>query len=204
MAFPRGPVRSKDSLNFSLVKEKIRINEQIRASELRVIDDIDGNLGIISLSEALRHAREKGLDLIEISPNAEPPIAKITDYGRFQYTSQKKEREAKAKAHVTETKNVQVKIGTGERDLELKAAKTSNWLKDGHRVKLDLFLPGRSKYMDPKFLEERMDRMLKLVTEDYRIAEGPAKSPKGLTVVVERSGKKAPTSTNINEGVKAE
>jgi len=172
------------------LKEKVRINEQIRVPELRVIDDTDGNLGVISLKEALERARAKGLDLIEISPNATPPIAKITDYGRFQYTSSKKESEAKAKAHITETKNVQVKIGTGERDLELKAKKASEWLKDGHRVKLDLFLPGRSKYMDPKFLEERMARMLKLVTEEYRIAEGPAKSPKGLTVVVERASKK--------------
>lgn len=180
--------------------EKVRINEQIRAPEIRVIDDTEGNLGVMAVRDALEKARAKGLDLIEISPNATPPIAKITDYGRFQYTSQKKEREARAKAHTTETKNVQVKIGTGERDLELKAKKTSEWLKDGHRVKLDLFLPGRAKYLDPKFLEERMKRMLNLVTEEYKIAEGPSKSPKGLTVVVERSGKKQSSVSSPQSG----
>jgi translation initiation factor IF-3 len=188
------------------VKEKVRINEQIKVPELRVIDDEEGNLGVMPTREAIDRARAKGLDLIEVSPTAIPPIAKITDYGRFQYTSQKKEREAKSKAHITETKNVQVKIGTGERDLELKAKKASEWLKDGHRVKLDLFLPGRSKYMDPKFLEERMDRMLKLVTEEFKVAEGPVKSPKGMTIVIERSGKviKKPTDPTPTPPSKAE
>ena len=179
------------------MKEKVRINDQIKAPELRVIDDADGNLGILPTAEALKRAQAKGLDLIEISPTAIPPVAKIMDYGRFQYVQQKKEREARAKAHITETKNIQVKIGTSERDLELKSKKASEWLREGHRVKLDLFLPGRSKYMDQKFLEERLDRMLRLVTENYRVAEMPQKSPKGLTVVIERSsGKKSPTYTS--------
>jgi translation initiation factor IF-3 len=91
--------------------------------------------------------------------------------------------------HITETKTIQVKIGTGEHDLELKAKKTSEWLGEGHRVKLDLFLPGRTKYMEPKFLEERLARILKLLTVEYRVAEAPQRSPKGLTVVIERSAK---------------
>ena len=148
----------------------------------------------MNTADAIKLAMEKGLDLIEISPNAVPPVAKITDYGRFQYTAQKKDRDARAKAHVTETKNVQIKIGTSERDLELKAKKASEWLRESHRVKLDLFLPGRTKYMEMKFLEERLDRILRLVTEEYKIAEEPKKSPKGLTIVIEKSsGKKKDT-----------
>lgn len=181
------------------MKEKVRINAQIKAPELRVIDDADGNLGVLPTHEAIKRAQEKGLDLIEISPLATPPVAKIMDYGRFQYVQQKKEREAKAKAHVTETKNIQVKIGTSERDLELKSKKASEWLKEGHRVKLDLFLPGRSKYMDPKFLEERLDRMLRLLSEDYKVAEKPQKSPKGLTIVIERQSGKKTTTTEKHE-----
>ena len=167
------------------MKEKTRINNQIKAPEVRVVDD-NGSLGNMTTANAIKLAQERGLDLIEISPNANPPVAKITDYGRFQYTTQKKDRDARAKAHVTETKNVQIKIGTSERDLELKAKKASEWLKEGHRVKLDLFLPGRTKYMEPKFLEERLDRILRLLTEEYKVAEEPKKSPKGLTVVIER------------------
>ncbi len=167
------------------MKEKTRINHQIKAPLVRVVDDA-GSLGTMTVTEAIKIALERGLDLIEISPNAEPPVAKITDYGRFQYITQKKDREARSKAHVTETKTVQIKIGTGERDLELKAKKSSEWLREGHRVKLDLFLPGRTKYMEMKFLEERLDRILRLVTEEYKIAEEAKKSPKGLTIVIER------------------
>ena len=169
------------------MKERIRINREIRATELRVVDEKEGNLGVLPTAEALRRAQEKGLDLIEISPNATPPIAKIMDYGRFQYVLQKKERDARAKAHVTETKTLQIKIGTSERDLDLKAKKSSEWLREGHRVKLNLFLPGRTKYMEQKFLEERMDRILRLISEEYKVSEPPQKSLKGLTIVIERS-----------------
>ena|SRR3989338_784752 len=177
--------------------EKVRINQQIRASELRVVDEAEGNLGVLPLAEALKRAEAKGLDLIEISPNAVPPVAKIMDYGKFHYIAQKKEKDARAKAHITETKTIQVKIGTSPRDLELKAKQASTWLKEGHRVKLNLFLPGRTKYMEPKFLEERLARILRLLTEEYKVSESPQKSPKGLTIVIERgTGKKQSSVTS--------
>lgn len=147
------------------------------------------NLGVLSRDEALRRAKEVGLDLIEISPNANPPVAKIIDYGKFYYELKKKAKIVQVKTHITETKTIQVKIGTGEHDLMLKAKRASEWLKQGDRIKLDLFLPGRSKYMEQGFLRERMERMLKLITEQYKIADPPKKSPKGMTVVIERAGK---------------
>lgn len=145
------------------------------------------NLGELSFKDALDKAREAGLDLIEISPKAVPPVAKIMDYGKFQYAENKKLKVAKAKAHTVEIKNIQVKVGTGEHDLELKAKKASEWLKEGNRIKIDLFLPGRTKYMDIKFLEERMARVLKLITEQYKIADPAKKSPKGLSIIIEKS-----------------
>ena len=164
----------------------VRINHQIKALELRVIGPEGENFGVITFKEALEKAVSLGLDLIEISPNATPPVAKIMDYGKFQYDENKKQRVAKAKAHVVEVRVIQVKVGTGEHDLALKAKKASEWLKEGDRVKVDLFLPGRTKYMDIKFLKERMDRVLKLITEDYKIAQEPKKSPKGLSAIIER------------------
>jgi len=145
------------------------------------------NLGVVTFKEALDKARESGLDLIEISPKAVPPVAKIMDYGKFQYAENKKLKVAKTKAHTVEVKNIQVKVGTGDHDLELKAKKASSWLKEGNRIKIDLFLPGRTKYMDIKFLEERMARVLKLITEEYKVADEVKKSPKGLSVVIEKS-----------------
>jgi len=169
---------------------KAKINHQIRAKELRVITDTGEVLGVLSLSEALVKAEALGLDLIEISPNAEPPVAKIMDYGKFQYQQSKKQKEAKARAHVTETKTLQVKIGTSEHDLELKAKNASKWLKEGHRVKIDLFLVGRSKYAEMGFKKERLDRILTLISEEYKPTGEPLKSPKGISVTLERASSK--------------
>jgi len=158
--------------------------------ELRVLDNEGQLLGVMDSAEALKIAEDRRLDLIEISPNAVPPVAKIMDYGKFQYDQKKRDRDAKAKSHVTETKNVQVKIGTSEHDLGLKARRVSEWLKEGHRVKIDLFLVGRAKYSDMAFKKERLDRILNLISEEYKIAEEAKRSPKGLTIVIERGKKK--------------
>lgn len=168
---------------------RIRINNQIRAPELRVVTDDGENLGVISFREAIEESLRRELDLIEISPNAVPPVAKIMDYGKFQYQQNKKQKEIKAKSHVTETKTVQIKVGTSEHDLELKAKNVSNWLREGHRVKIDLYLVGRTKYAEMSFKKERLERILNLITEDYKVASGPEKGPKGLTMTIERSGK---------------
>lgn len=164
----------------------IKINHKITAPQLRVIGPENENVGVISLQEALKMAQESGLDLIEISPAAVPPVAKIMDFGKYQYDLNKKTKAAKAKSHNIEVKSLQIKIGTGDHDLELKAKKASEWLKEGHRIKLDLYLVGRSKYMDMNFLKERLQRILKLITVEYRIAEEPKKGPKGLTSIIEK------------------
>lgn len=144
------------------------------------------NLGVLTLEAALKKTEELELDLIEISPNATPPVAKIADFGRYLYEENKKSKLAK-KSHSVEVKTVQVKLGTGDHDLALKAKKTSEWLSEGNRVKVDLFLPGRAKYLDEKFLGERIERMLKFVSVDYKIADPVKKSLKGLTVIIERA-----------------
>lgn len=163
-----------------------RINQQIRERELRVIGPKGENLGIITLEEALKKAEGFDLDLIEISPNAIPPVAKIANIGRFLYEENKKSKQSK-RAHSAEVKTIQVKVATGNHDLELKAKKTSEWLAEGHRVRVNLFLPGRAKYMDEKFLSERLERLLKFVSVDYKVADSVKKSPKGLTIIIERA-----------------
>jgi len=159
---------------------------QIKANELRVIGSKGENLGILTLEEALKKTEALGLDLIEISSNTTPPVVKIANFGRYLYEENKKSKQGK-KSHSTEVKTVQVKLGTGDHDLALKAKKTSEWLTDGDRVKVNLFLPGRAKYLDEKFLRERIERMLKFVSVDYKIADPAKKSPKGMTVIIERA-----------------
>lgn len=165
----------------------VRINHQIRAKELRIIGPKGENLGVMSVSDALKVAQEATLDLIEISPNAVPAVAKIADYGKFQYDENKKQKHAKAHAKVVEVKSLQVKIGTGEHDLIMKAKKASEWLGEGHRIKLDLFLLGRTKFLDENFLRERMERLLKLITVDFRISDPAKKSPKGMSITIEKA-----------------
>lgn len=165
----------------------VRINHQIRAAQLRVIGTDGENLGVLSFSDALKAAHAAGMDLIEISPMANPPVAKIMDYGKFQYGENKKQKQAKANSKVVEVKSLQVKIGTGEHDLVLKAKKASEWLAEGNRLRMNLFLPGRTKYLDEKFLKERLDRLLKLITVDFKIADPASKGPKGMTILIEKA-----------------
>ena len=172
---------------------KERINNQIRALELRVILEEGENLGVISTKEALAKAQELGLDLIEVSPNALPPVAKIMDYGKYQYLEAKKAKKIKAGAKTSETKSIQVKIGTGDHDLELKARTASKWLAEGHRIKVELYLSGRTKYMEEKFLRERLDRVLKLITENYKISDPAKRGPKGLALTIEKDNAKKAT-----------
>jgi translation initiation factor IF-3 len=178
-------------------KERVRMNEGIRAKEVRVIGPEGENFGVLPIAEAMAKAKELALDLIEISPNAVPPVAKITDYGKYKYELKKKDKEIKSKSKkVAETKEAQVKIGTSENDMNIKAKKISEWLQEGHRVKIDLFLWGRYKYMEFNFLKERLERFLAIIPESYKIADEIKKSPKGLSVAIERdASKKAPSKT---------
>jgi translation initiation factor IF-3 len=161
------------------LSETYRINNQIRVREVRVVDEEGKNLGVFPVEEAIQMAKDQDVDLIEVSARAVPPIAKLMEYGKFLYIEKKKAKEHKGSA-TTETKSLQVKIGTGEHDLELKAKKATQFLQDGHRIKIDLFLPGRAKYLKKEFLEERLKRLLDLIGEEY----------KGLSVVIERGKKK--------------
>ncbi len=184
---------------------KTRINHAIRATELRVVGPEGENLGLLSITDALKAAESFNLDLIEISPKAKPPVAKIMDFGKFRYQAGRKASEMKAKSHVTETKSVQVKIGTGDHDQQLKARRAAEWLEEGHRVKVDLFLWGRYKYMEESFLKERLNRFLKIIPTEYKVADEIKRSPKGFTITLERiPGSKGTYTAKVPNKVKAE
>ena len=142
---------------------------------------------MLTLSQALGAAEQAGYDLIEISPLAVPPVAKIADLGKFQYTENKKKKSAKAKSHKIEIKTVQITIGTGEHDLALKAKRASEWLTEGQRIKIDLFLKGREKYLAAPFLKGRLERLLKFISTDYKITEPTRKSMKGFSMMIEKN-----------------
>ncbi len=160
-----------------------RANEEIKTKKVRVIDPDGENIGVKPTEEARELAREHDLDLVEVAPKASPPVAKIIDFGKYKYEQQKKQKASKSKQ--VETKTVQVKIGTSEHDLELKANRASDWLDEGHRVKLELYLRGRAKSLGRDFHRERLDRFLKFLSTDYKITQEPEKGPKGLNMMLE-------------------
>ena len=165
---------------------RININYYIKAPQLRVIDQDGNNIGIISNEEAQKMARDAELDLIEISASAVPPIAKIMDYGKFQYDENKKQKASKATVKSVEIKSIQVKIGTGDNDLSMKAKRASEWLDEGHQVKAELFVSGRSKFLPEEFLNTRLQKFLNLISIDYKVAVAMKRGPKGPVIVIEK------------------
>ncbi len=125
--------------------QEYRVNRQIRAREVRLIDENGQQIGIVPLSEALSMAEEKGLDLVEIAPQAKPPVCKIMDYGKFKYELKKKEREArkKQKEHQIEVKDIRMKVRIDEHDLKVKLGHMREFLEDGDKVRVRIRFRGR-------------------------------------------------------------
>jgi len=139
---------------------------------------------LLSLQKALEAAQEVGLDLVEISPTANPPVAKIMDSGKYFYEQEKKSRQATKKRKEVEIKSIRIGIGTGIHDLELKAKQSTEFLKTGNKIKIDLALRGREKYLDRKFLEERIRRFLSIIPHQFT-EEPIKKGPRGLNLIIE-------------------
>src|ERR1700751_3378530 len=124
-------------------KRFIRTNERIRAREIRVIDDEGKQIGILPPYEALKMARERNLDLVEISPTANPPVCRIMDYGKFLYQQEKKEREAKKHQKTITVKEVKYRINVDDHDYETKKNHVLRFLDEGDKVKATIFFRGR-------------------------------------------------------------
>jgi len=137
MEFWRKPIDKRSAKQF------IRINERIRAREVRVIDDAGEQLGIMPPFEALKIARERGLDLVEVSPNAVPPVCRIQDYGKFLYEKDKSERAARKKQKVIVVKEVKFSVTVDEHDYQKKKNQAVRFLSEGDKVKASLRFKGR-------------------------------------------------------------
>jgi translation initiation factor IF-3 len=120
-----------------------RINERIRAPEIRLIGADGENVGVVTPERALTMAEEAGLDLVEISPNATPPVCKIMDFGKFKYETQKKEAEARKKQKIIEIKEVKFRPGTDTHDYDVKMRSVQKFLENGDKVKITLRFRGR-------------------------------------------------------------
>src|SRR5437762_8825459 len=140
------------------------MNDRIRAREVRVIDNEGNQLGVMAPFEALKIARERGLDLVEISPNANPPVCKIQDYGKFLYEKEKQERAAKKHQKVITVKEVKFRINVDEHDYQTKKNHVLRFLNDGDKVKATIFFRGR-EMTRTGLGREILDRLIKDVDE---------------------------------------
>ena len=130
---PRGPER----------RELPLLNERIRDREVRLIDEEGGQLGIVPTREALNIAKEKGLDLFVVQPDATPPVAKIMDYGRFKFDQDKRTREAKKKHHIVDVKEIKMRYKIEDHDYQVKLKNAHKFLNDGDKIKVLIQLRGR-------------------------------------------------------------
>ena len=140
---PCKPLEATIALDKRSAKSFIRTNERIRAREIRVIDENGEQLGILVPFEALKLARERGLDLVEISPNAVPPVCRIQDYGKFLYEKDKSDRAARKKQKVIVIKEVKFSVNVDEHDYQTKKNQAVRFLSDGDKVKASLRFKGR-------------------------------------------------------------
>ncbi len=120
-----------------------RINDRIRSNEIRLIGADGENVGVVTPARAMQMAEEAGLDLVEISPNAEPPVCKIMDFGKFKYEQQKREAEARKKQHIIEIKEIKFRPGTDTHDYDVKMRSVMKFLEEGDKVKVTLRFRGR-------------------------------------------------------------
>lgn len=134
-------------INFFLevfyIKQELPINEQIRAKEVQVIDDSGEKRGVMSLNEALDLAFDKKLDLVLVAPNAEPPVCKIMNYGKYKFEQSKKEKEAKKKQKTFELKEIRITPNIEQHDFEFKVKNARKFLEDGNKVKITVRFRGR-------------------------------------------------------------
>ncbi|MBQ3122569.1 MAG: translation initiation factor IF-3, partial [Firmicutes bacterium] len=148
----------------STISKETLINEEIRDKELRVIDTDGTMLGIMSRDEALALATERKLDLVNISPNANPPVCKILDYGKYRYELQKREKEAKKKQKTMEVKEIRLSTFIEEHDIEVKAKTAIKFLKAGDKVKVSLRFRGRERDYVAKG-QDVMNKFAEVVSE---------------------------------------
>ncbi len=120
-----------------------RVNEQIRVPKIRLIDENGEMIGVVTPSEGMRRAEEAGLDLVEVSPNAEPPVCKILDYGKYKYEMQKKANEARKKQKTVDVKEIKIRPGIEEHDYGVKLRNAQRFLEEGDKVKVTLRFRGR-------------------------------------------------------------
>lgn len=171
-------------------KYRWRVNKHIRAPKVRVIDTDDKQIGVLSIQEALKKAKDEELDLVEVAPNAKPPVCKIVDFGKFKYREERKERKQKKKAKSTELKEVRFSPFIADHDFETRFERVDEFLNEMNKVKIVVVFKGRhmnSKEFGYKLLEKITDRLKDRIVVDME----PKFIGRHLSMIVSPTSKKS-------------
>ncbi|GBD41997.1 Translation initiation factor IF-3 [bacterium HR39] len=164
-------------------REGYRVNEQIDAREVRLVDENGQMVGVVPLREALGRAREAGLDLVEVAPNATPPVCKIMDYGKFKYEQQKKAAAARKKQKQSELKEIKMRPTIDEADFQVKMRKVREFLEEGDKVKITMRFRGR-EVTHPEVAMKVMERVREDVAELAKVEQMPRLEGRQMIMVL--------------------
>ncbi len=169
-------------------KKIYRFNEGITAPQVLVIDPVAGKTALLNTREAITMAREQGLDLVEINPKAEPPVAKMIDYGQFKYQLEKEARIAKAHQHVIDIKGIRLSLRIGPHDTEIRRNQTIKFLNSGDKVKIEIILRGRELQRVPQAIE-LIKRFISDVNQivSVRTEQATEKSANKVTAIIAKN-----------------
>ena len=180
-----------------MADKDLRINKQIRVREVRLIRE-DGEQGIITTQEALELARDQGLDLVEVAPQANPPVVKILDYGKFKFENEKKVRDSKKKQKLLKLKEIRMQPKIDDHDLDFKSKHVKSFLAEGNKVKVTVRFRGR-ELAHPELGLEVLKSVLERLDGDYVMDKNPAMEGKFMSMVLSSKSKSGKSSKQITE-----
>ncbi|MCA9341591.1 translation initiation factor IF-3 [Candidatus Saccharibacteria bacterium] len=165
------------------ISQQVRINDAIRAPQLRVIGSSGEQLGVMSRQEALKVAEDAGVDLVEISPNANPAVAKVIDWGKYQYQKMKEQQKNRQKSKQSELKQMRFGLKIDSGDLEIKLRKIRSFLSDGHKVRIQIFFRGR-ELAHKELGFTLIERITSLLEDDAIVEQQPQMAGRNLSITV--------------------
>lgn len=183
------PSRSRPKQGDTIIAKELRCNRQIRISPVRLIDENNEQLGIVETNDAMKRARDAGLDLVEVSPNTRPPVCRIMDYGKWKYSQRKKEQKSKAQKHTTELKEIRIRTPKIDKhDLEIKLKRARQFLERGDRVQFSLRFRGR-ELAHKEVGVQRFEEVREALSDIAKLERGLRFEGRRLTLMLAPLGK---------------
>lgn len=169
--------------NTAIKEQKVRVNRQIRISPVRLIDENGRQVGIVDIETALDAAFQRGLDLVEVAPDARPPVVRIMDYGKYKYEQARKAREARKKQHQIQVKEVKFRPGIEDHDFEFKCRHARRFLEEGNKVKVTMMFRGR-QMAHPELGLDVLERVAEELSDVGKIESEATMDGRNMTMVL--------------------